>query len=283
MPKHEKQRPPVHVPPDWWLRLRAFCKKKWAHDQKPGDAPFDIYQFTGISRRTFSTARNTNKFTESTFALLVDQTGCETPDELLGVLSPPSDKPRRLLRTSVSPLSVENSQSFVLSTKNSMPQWADHRELNLGGERLELLKCEIKTQSPYFRFGFKLLNENERLYGDGSIKSQDANLVVHVGRNNWNRPNVGISTKDIFFTWYLNGVSLEADRKLFSAGRRLTASIELRIDSSYVATFSVNGIRCLNQVIPPGISRRVAVLAWGDREEYSVEVGELSVNPASGS
>jgi hypothetical protein len=177
----------------------------------------------------------------------------------------------------------ENPTEFVLTTKNEMPQWADHRELDLGSGRLEVLMCKIKTESPYFRFGFKLLTENERLLGDGSIKSQDANLVVHLGRNNWNRSNLGISAKDIFFTWYLNGISLEKDKRLFSAGRLLSASIEIKIDTSYVATFSVNGICCLNRVIPPKICRRVAVLAWGDREEYAVEVNELSVNPVLGS
>lgn len=176
----------------------------------------------------------------------------------------------------------ENPTGFVLATKKEMPQWADHRELNLGGGRLEVLMCKIETQSPYFRFGLKLLTANDRVFGDGSIKSQDANIVVHVGRNNWNRPNLGISAKDIFFTWYLNGVSLESDKKLFSTKQRLSASFELRIDSGYVVTFSVNGVCCLNRVIPPGICRRVAMLAWGDREEYAVEVSELSVNPASG-
>jgi hypothetical protein len=180
-------------------------------------------------------------------------------------------------------VSPENPKAFVLTTKKEMPQWADYRELNIGGGRLEVLKCKIETESPYFRFGFKLLNENGRLFGGGSIKSQDANLVVHVGRNNWNRPNLGISAKDIFFTMDLNGVPPESDKKVFSAGRRLSASFELRISSSYVVTFSVNGIHCMNRVISPGICRRIVVLAWGDGEEYEVEVSDLSVNPRSGS
>jgi hypothetical protein len=168
-----------------------------------------------------------------------------------------------------------------LATNKERPQWADSKELNLGGERLEVVRCKIETESPYFRFGFKLLSGvSDRVFGDGSIKSQDANLVVHIGRNNWNRPNLGISARDIFFTWDLNGVSLESDKKLFSTKRRLSASIELSINSGYVATFSVNGVCCLNRVISPGICRRVAMLAWGDREEFAVEVSELSVNPA---
>jgi len=278
--KMKKRWPPIRVPRGWWMRFDAFCNKKWRHDH---DTPLDIYEFTKISRRTFSTAKKLDKFTQKTFAALVQNVGCESPDELLRVLSPPGGMAKLPQRISSTPSAAENPKAFILATKKEMPQWADSRELNIGGGRLEVVKCRIETESPYFRFGFKLLNENDRVFGDGSIKSQDANLVVHVGRNNWNRPNLGISVKDIFFTWYLNGVSLESDRKIVSAGRRLSASVELRVSASYVVTVSVNGVCCLNRVIPPGICRRVAVLAWGDREEYAVEVSELSVNATSGS
>lgn len=177
-------------------------------------------------------------------------------------------------------IQLENPTQFILTTKNNMPQWADSRELDLGGGRLEVLTCKIETQSPYFRLGFKLLEKNKRLFGDGSIKSQEANLLVHIGRNNWSRPKPGISARDIFFTWYLNGISIEPDKKLFPASRSFSATVELEIDSSFGATFSVNGICCLKRIIPPVISRRVAMLAWGDREEYAVEVSELSVKAA---
>jgi len=168
-------------------------------------------------------------------------------------------------------------ETFTLTTKKDMPQWADYRELSLMGGRLQAFRCDIQTESPYFRFGLKLLSEKERLFGDGSIKSQDANLVVHIGRNNWSRTNPGISSADIFFTWYLNGISTEGDKKLFAAQEDFSASIQLVIDTSYMASFSVNGVSCLKQLVPPGICGRLAVLAWGDREEYSVEVSKLSI------
>ena len=282
-PKRKKQRPPIPVPPDWWLRLRAFCKKKWAHDHKPGDA-FDIYQFTGISRRTFSTARKGNKFTESTFSVLVDQIGCDTPDELLLVLSPPEGNVRPLSRTLSPPLPAENPKAFVLRTNEEMLSGTDFRELNLRGGRLEVVRCKIETESPYFRFGFKLLKENGRLFGDDSITTSDENRIVHIGRNNWDRRNIGVLAKDIFITRRLNGVRLKRnDEKMFSAGRRLSASVELRIDSNYIMTFSVNDIPYMNRPISPEICRRIVVAAWGDGEDYEVKVSDFSVNPASGS
>ncbi len=84
--KHAKET----LPPDWWGRLVAFCRTKWKHDAEKGDV-FDIYKFTGISRRTIDAARKKkrNQFTEATFNLMVCAVGCESPDELRRVLSPP--------------------------------------------------------------------------------------------------------------------------------------------------------------------------------------------------
>ena len=86
------------LPRGWWGRLKAFCRKKWQHE--PGDV-FDVYDFTKISRRTFSDARKHNKITEVTFGTLVEKVGCDTPDELLKVLGPPVEdqtKWEKLLR-----------------------------------------------------------------------------------------------------------------------------------------------------------------------------------------
>jgi hypothetical protein len=62
-------------------------------DHKKGDV-FDIYTFTGISRRTFDAARRKKReqFTESTFNILVGAVGCESPDKLRRFLSPPASR-----------------------------------------------------------------------------------------------------------------------------------------------------------------------------------------------
>ncbi len=177
---------------------------------------------------------------------------------------------------------VENPKSVILTTKKGMPQWANHLELNLARRRLEAVTCEIETESAYFRFGFKLFDQNGRLFGDGSIQSQDANLVVHIARDNRDNPNSGISPKDVFFTWYANGVSPEEDKPLFTSEPRFTVSLELRINSGNVLDFRVNGLSCLKRAIPAEIRRRVAVLAWGDRHPCTVEVRNLSVTTTAG-
>jgi hypothetical protein len=173
---------------------------------------------------------------------------------------------------------IADSTTVMLSTKRGMPQWVDHRELDLGGGRLKAFRCEISTESPYFRFGLKLLKRQGRLFGDASIQSKDTNLLFHIGRNDWNRPDLGISANDVFFTWFVNGVSPDDDKKLFESRPRIKALFDLKIDSGNILDLRINGVSCLQRVIPAEIRRRVALLAWGDRHAYAVEVRNISVN-----
>lgn len=259
----------VKLPENWWDHLVEHYQR-WSYDTLE-DFCADVPK---ISSKTLYRSKAEGRMTARTLERVARKLDYTTQNELLTAWEDRTSKGGYRLRS-------ENPKALTFTTKKEMPQWADHRELNLHGNRLEVLVCRIQTESPYFRFGFKLLNATGRLFGDGSIQSQDANLVVHIGRNHWSRRTLGVSDKDIFFTWYLNGVSSEGDKRLLSSKRRLSASIRLGIDSSYIATFSVNGICCLKRPVPPGICRRVAMLAWGDREEYAVEVREILVNPAS--
>ena len=156
--------------------------------------------------------------------------------------------------TAIAPI----AQEFTLSTKRDMPQWADHRMVYLKGQRLRTLSCVLQT----------------------SIQTQDANLVFHIGRNDWDRPNIGIAKNDVFFTWYANGISPEEDKRLFPSASRLTATFEVKVHDDYVADFSVNGIRCLHRPISSAICRKLAVLAWGDRTAFSVGVRNFFVTTA---
>lgn len=186
-----------------------------------------------------------------------------------------------VLTVPVSPaLTEEMPAALSLSTKKINPQWADFRDYTIPYSPPWTLKCTISTESAYFRFGFKCLGPNGRVLGDGSIQSQDANLVVHVGRNYWDRP--GITRRDLFYTAYANARSLDDDRRLFRSAKQLTAAVELRIDRGYVVHLLVNGESCFSHVAPPEICSRVVILAWGDRDEYSVDVTGLCVEALKG-
>lgn len=174
-------------------------------------------------------------------------------------------------------------EDMLLQTRKDLPQWADFKEMELHGGILRQLSCQIRTESPYFRFGFKLLSGGKsRLFGDGSIKSQDStNLLVHIGRNNWDRPHLGITAQDIFVSFDVNGLRLEADKLVCTSQNKVCAQIQLLIDTEYVSHLRVNGVECLCRVVPPEICRRIVVLAWGDAEEYAVWVENISVLTAS--
>ena len=89
MKKGRKPQAKINLPSGWWGRLFEFCRAKWQLHAEIDEA-FDIYDFIKISRRTFSTARRTDQFTEKMFLVLVQQVGCKNQDELLKVLCPPA-------------------------------------------------------------------------------------------------------------------------------------------------------------------------------------------------
>jgi hypothetical protein len=168
--------------------------------------------------------------------------------------------------------------AFELATNTEMPQWASHQKVDLKGGRLIRLLCTVATDSPYFRFGLKLLAPSGRLFGDGGINSTGNNVLVHVGRNNYDRPHLGITTNDLFFTQYINGVSPAADQFLFSMPGLLRFKFDFAIDESSLASLTVNGLRCFARVIDPEIRKHAAVFAWGDRDAYHVSIEEATVD-----
>jgi len=181
---------------------------------------------------------------------------------------------------------AEIPKVIVLSTKVQNFQLADYREINLKGEFLRSLSCRITSRSPYFRFGFKLLGYGGRIFGDAAIRSQDCNLLVHIGRNHFDRSSLGISAKDVFFTYYVNGHrivignQIELDKKLFSIGSEVTALFELRIDSGYLVNVFVNGKCSLSRIIPPECCQRIVMFGWGDEDEFKVTVNNLTIETA---
>lgn len=254
----------IELPKGWWLCLNDLCRARWRH---PGTA-FNIYKFVRMSKRSLSNARQTNSMTEQMFAELTEDVGYEDHRDLLHALAE-EQKPARL----VTPVPVQLS----LSTQPRNPQWADYRDYHVTAPRPWALSCSIETESPYFRFGFKLLGEDGRVFGDGSIQSLDPNMVVHIGRNNWDRPARGITAQDVFLTHYMCGVVGGHDQLLFRSPQRLAASVELTVDKSFCARLAVNAEVVFHEIVPPTVCRRVVVYAWGDREEFRVDVANLQL------
>lgn len=269
MGKGKQPQRKVKLPENWWPHLLDLCRSKWRHK----GTRLDIYEFTGISQRSIVSAKRTNQMTEQLFARLTENMGYENFEDLLHVLGPKKQASR---------LATPIPTSISLTTQKANPQWADYRDYLVEAARPWALQCQIATESPYFRFGFKLLGEDGRIFGDGSIKSHDANMIVHIGRNNWDRPALGIKAQDIFLTAYMSGNFVEEnDRFLFHSEAKLVVPIKLTVDRSYCASLTVSGQTFFRYVVPPAVCRRVAVYAWGDREEFRVDVTDLAIKGSS--
>lgn len=132
----------------------------------------------------------------------------------------------------------------------------------------------MSTRCKYFRFGFKLLANDGKLFGDGSIQSQDANLVVHIGRNNWDRR--GIAAHDVFLTSYRNGVRENRDKKVLESPKSFTASVVLAVDESGVVRFFVDDRCHYQRAVPVEICHRIVMLGWGDQEDFVVKVSDIA-------
>ncbi|MET2829778.1 hypothetical protein [Mesorhizobium shangrilense] len=270
MRKGKQPQKKVRLPEGWWPRFNSLYRSRWMKHEPLASRPkvhLDIFAATEVSRRSFSSARKSNEMTESLFGRLADKIGLD-PDFLLENLRPKGSR----LRMSKPPPS-----EFILATQKSNPQGADYRDFSVGLARPWVLRCDISTESPYFRFGFKLLTEDGRLFGDALIISFDENLVVHIGRNNWHRHHLGIAADDIFIVAYMNGIAIEDDRFLFKSTGRLVLPVELMIDRAYCAILSIAGKECFRRIVPPALCHRVAMYAWGDREEFLVEVTDIAL------
>jgi len=164
--------------------------------------------------------------------------------------------------------------AFTLRSRVGNPRLADFRDLQLPRPPWTL-NCRIRSDAPYFRFGFKFLTDSGRLFGDTTIESRDANLVVHVGRNNWSRE--GISSRDLFLAAYRDGARLDLDRRVLRVSRRTPVALRLSLNRDHGLEMQVEGSVCFLHFIHPSIGGRVLILAWGDHDDCQVEVTQLAI------
>lgn len=161
--------------------------------------------------------------------------------------------------------SVLSFPATTLFTKMDTPQWADYRDIDLKGGRVRSLSCRIRTGSQYFRFGFKLRTPSSRLFGDGSIQScADANIVVHIGRDKL--------TRDLFFTSYWNGIRERPNKLLHAVPDVLSALFSITVDDLWMLSVSIDGGMVYQRSLAPELASSVVMLAWGDHDEYAIDV-----------
>jgi DNA-binding winged helix-turn-helix (wHTH) protein len=164
-------------------------------------------------------------------------------------------------------------KQLILSTKRTNPQLADFGYY-LAPRVPWRLRCRVSTKSPYFRFGFKLVALRGALFADTTVQSADPSVVVHIGRNDWDRPS--ISKRDIFVTAYQFGRLLDVDKRVGPVPRIVSAPIELRVSGGHELRLLFDGRCCFRHAVTPDICQQVAILAWGDTTDFEVSASDVT-------
>jgi len=154
--------------------------------------------------------------------------------------------------------------------RNVYPQWADYLPIPLErySSRPFALAGSLYSESPYFRFGFKLFPLGGREFGDSAIPSRDeANLLVHVGKN--------ADSSTLFFASYYNGLRQGVNRSLLDYESPRPLPIEIRMSADYVFSIAVDGATVHRLHINPTIADRLIAIAWGDEHEFDVRFTDV--------
>jgi hypothetical protein len=225
----------------------------------------------GLSVRALASAKQSGRISARLFAEIASRLKYDEGEKLLSALSRP---PVRMARGE----SFELKDPLVMIPTESAPQRASLLELPpLPSERWQLA-CRIRTDSPYFRFGVKLLPASGHVFGDGSILSHGPTLLLHIGRNDWTRRDIGVTRAHVFFACY-SGVSRieRKDRPLFRADSQLDIALLLSLAPNRLLTLRVNDRDVYTYQAPAEAVHRAAVLAWGDDQDFVVTVSSLAV------
>jgi len=163
-------------------------------------------------------------------------------------------------------ISLEN---WVASTNHSTPQWASYLKVPTNNALLKKLTCSVQTSSVYYRFGFKFLRNNGKVFGDGSIQSLDNNYVLHLGKN--------FTSNELFLTTYNNGIRQRPDRFLNILPKENQYFVEVLFDDEGFLYFIVNNQHIHKILINKEIRKNVYMMAWGDGNEFELLIDSIQV------
>ena len=158
------------------------------------------------------------------------------------------------------------------TTKKISPQWANYREIDLAVHSYSAftLKGTFHSASSYFRFGFKLLTAEGRVFGEGNIQSHDNNIVVHIGKN--------VDSDALFLTSYYNGVRQGLNTPILDYDESQELDIVLSVQPDNLCKLSINDQTAYETYVNPDITKRLLMLTWGDEYEYEVHFRNISLH-----
>jgi len=155
------------------------------------------------------------------------------------------------------------------SANFSTPQWASFHKIPTENGLIKRIQCQLVTISEYYRFGFKLFKTDGRLFGDGSIQSQDSNFLIHLGKN--------FLSPKLFITTYHNGIRQRPDKYTDATPQDYKIGIELRIDDENLLHFMLNDQEVFQKNILKEIRSQIYMLAWGDGNEFQISVKHIEI------
>ncbi len=163
----------------------------------------------------------------------------------------------------------KTDKEWLAISKLDNPQSADYQEM-VKNYQLKDISCKFKTGSDYFRFGFKLIERNGNLFGDGIIKSfKDKNFLIHLGKD--------LNSSDVYLTTYLCGKMEDWSKSLLKFQKNEWITVKLNIDKRNKLKFYVQGELVYETMIESKMRYRLIMLAWGDNYRVELLVNDIEV------
>lgn len=162
-------------------------------------------------------------------------------------------------------ITVEPLPDWVGTINESSPQWADFNEIDLKGGQLNAIHCTLFSRSPYFRFGYKLMVSDGKLFGDATIQSQTKpELLLHITKN--------FDSAQLSIAPYKNGVRLIRDKSIDVVLNESPIMCGLEIDGNNFLHFYINRKEVYTILIAEEIRTRLCAYVWGDSHQPDPEV-----------
>jgi len=156
------------------------------------------------------------------------------------------------------------------SARISAPQGASYKPIHIAQVRLPLrLTGMFQSNSPYFRFGFKLMGVRGLPLSPGSIQTEDKNVLIHIGKN--------VDSTTLFLTTYRNGLRIGPNAELVQYKDCRPLPMQLVIEEDLSVTLNIDGHSVFEGYIDAETKGRLLLLAWGDEHNYEIEFSQITL------
>lgn len=152
------------------------------------------------------------------------------------------------------------------------PQWASEPTiiaLPEYGVRSILAEGRFSSKSPYFRFGFKLMRQGQKLFSPGSIQTEEQNMVLHIGKN--------AHDDDLFVTTYKNGMRLAPNKVVMAYNKDTDIFIGLEGTREQLVKLRVCDQLAYETFFQIDGPAQLVILAWGDEFEFECQFKQVKI------